>query len=221
MKVRKDISHQKFGLWTTGDVSECVRKSGKLSWKCTCVCGEVSYHPYFVLANNKSNGCRKCHSDKQSINNGDSRKVSKYRGLYISHNCMVKRCHDSKDKSYEYYGAKGVSVCSEWIEYLDFKKWALDNGWEDGLVISRNKDVGNYCPDNVKWETKFKNSSDVNRGKKGKRKLSDVEVAEIRSATISKNGVAEVTRITLAKKYGVSMGTIAGIRAGWLYKDLQ
>lgn len=74
---------------------------------------------------------------------------------------MMKRCYNVNDKYYYIYGAKGVTVCSEWRNtektvikdvinthliskgYLAFKNWALSNGYRKGLTIDRINVEGN------------------------------------------------------------------------------
>lgn len=68
---------------------------------------------------------------------------------------MKDRCYNPKNKSYKYYGEKGVTVCKEWLEDFEtFKKWAFANGYKDGLTIERNNIDDNYCPDNCRFITR-------------------------------------------------------------------
>ena len=48
------------------------------------------------------------------------------------------RCSSIKHDSYYLYGGKGISVCDEWKDYNNFKKWALENGYSDNLSIDNN-----------------------------------------------------------------------------------
>ena len=69
---------------------------------------------------------------------------------------MKKRCENKNCKSYKWYGAKGVSVCDEWHDYSAFKKWALDNGYDEKAekgecTIDRINPYGDYEPSNCKW----------------------------------------------------------------------
>lgn len=216
----KDIGGKKFNSWTVSDKSEARRINGRFSWKCTCDCGNIAYHISSNITTGKTKSCNNCATKRKKIFNGDSKPSSKYYKLYTTHSCMMARCYYEKDNSYYRYGEIGVSVCEEWKNYLDFKRWALDNGWKKGLVISRNNDKGNYSPKNTKWKTRFENTQEVNLNRKMKRKLTDKQILEILEIPSSKNGKTGMTRKEIAEKYGVSVHTIAGIRAKKLYKEI-
>ena len=78
--------------------------------------------------------------------------------LYSIWQNMKQRCHNSNNPKWEYYGGKGIKVCSEW--YTDFKafeKWALNNGYADNLEIDRIDNNGNYESSNCQWLTHSQN----------------------------------------------------------------
>lgn len=52
---------------------------------------------------------------------------------------MIERCTNENHFAYKNYGAKGVSVCEEWLNsFGEFKKWALANGWRKGLQLDKD-----------------------------------------------------------------------------------
>lgn len=78
--------------------------------------------------------------------------------------CLIRRrCYDRKFISYPEYGAKGITVCDEWLcDYVKFQEWALSNGWNPSLTIDRIDSKKGYSPDNCRWATPLDQSR--NRG---------------------------------------------------------
>ena len=86
-----------------------------------------------------------------SKTHGDS-----YTRLYKIYKGMKRRCYTTKDESVaRNYKNRGIGICSEWLEiYINFKRWAINNGYKDNLSIDRiNNDKG-YSPDNCRWVTR-------------------------------------------------------------------
>jgi hypothetical protein len=49
------------------------------------------------------------------------------------------------------YGGRGIKVTEAWLDFVNFKDWAINNGYADNLTIDRIDVDGDYDPDNCKW----------------------------------------------------------------------
>lgn len=76
--------------------------------------------------------------------------------LYRIWKTMKCRCYDHNHPTFVNYGARGIIVCDEWVhDYLSFREWALNHGYEKHLELDRIDVNGGYCPENCQWITHY------------------------------------------------------------------
>ncbi len=88
-----------------------------------------------------------------------------YTKIYGVWHGMNERCFNTRCKAYKNYGAKGVVVCDEWKEFIPFYKWAMANGYKEGLTIDRIDSNGNYEPSNCRWVDRFVQNSNTSKNR--------------------------------------------------------
>lgn len=160
-----DLIGQKFGRLTV--VEFCGIKDHAARWKCVCDCGLVVIAKANSLrsGNTKSCGClRRETARKQGISNTKHGESHDHRTrLYTIWCGMRQRCSNEHREAYHFYGGKGVKICEEWNDFLTFKRWAMENGYQDDLSIDRIDHNGDYCPENCRWITISENVARANK----------------------------------------------------------
>lgn len=67
---------------------------------------------------------------------------------------MRQRCSNPRNESYKDYGARGIIVCEDWMNFEKFNLWAINNGYRKGLMLERKDNNKGYSPDNCCWTTR-------------------------------------------------------------------
>lgn len=128
-------------------------------WECICNCGNKD--PVIVRGDSlrngstKSCGClaKKYREEFKTINykHGGSSNGRQTK-LYSIWHGMKNRVTNPKQNRHESYIDKGINICDEWFNsFENFQKWALNNGYQEGLSIERIDIDKDYCPENCIW----------------------------------------------------------------------
>lgn len=149
--VFKDLTGQKFNYLTV--IEYVGSKNKKSMWLCECECGNQTIVDSSSLKSGNTKACG-CHM-KDGWGNNKTHGMSKTR-LYRIWQAMISRCYYEKNKYYQNYGGRGISVCDEWRNNFElFMKWSLNNHYANNLTIDRIDNDKGYSPDNCKWVTRF------------------------------------------------------------------
>lgn len=78
--------------------------------------------------------------------------------LYKIWSAMQQRCCNPKIRNYHNYGGRGITLCELWRDFRNFRRWAMDNGYSQGLQIDRIDNDNGYSPDNCRFVTRKQNN---------------------------------------------------------------
>ena len=121
-------------------------KQTKRQMLCECDCGTRMIYYLSNLRNGHTKSCG-CLRDEFKRTHG-LRKTKLYR-LWTS---LKERCYSTNAPSYKYYGAKGVTMWSEWKDnVVAFSNWAESNGYTSEAILKRIDKSKGYQPDNCKF----------------------------------------------------------------------
>ncbi|QOY37065.1 hypothetical protein AWH56_005335 [Anaerobacillus isosaccharinicus] len=195
MSILNDLTGQQFGKLI---VLERARnsKSGNARWICKCICEKITtvIGSHLRSGHTTSCGCNKI-SDKA---NGHAKER-----LYRIWTGMHRRCYDRNADNYKWYGGKGIFICEEWHNFLTFREWSLDNGYNDELTIDRIDSYKNYSPDNCRWQTQKKQMNNVS------------------SNNILSYEGREYTQSEFAEEFNLKYHTVVNrLRLGWSLKRI-
>lgn len=150
-KPAADLTGQKFGKLLVQERTGS-NKNRDAMWKCLCDCGKETTvsSRYLRSGRIKSCGCLRHKLTPADYTVHGQRFTRLYR-IWLG---MKARCNIPSSTSFPYYGARGITVCPEWANSFEvFWKWAVANGYQDGLSIDRINVDGNYEPSNCRWAT--------------------------------------------------------------------
>jgi len=96
----------------------------------------------------KSGNTKSCGCQKGGITHGLS-----HNQFYETWKNMMGRCYNLKNKHYQSYGGRGISVCIDWQDLANFVSWA-ESTYIEGMTMDRINNDGNYEPTNIRWSDK-------------------------------------------------------------------
>ena len=169
---RYELAGKRFGRLTVIEKDAGNANRHSTFWRCRCDCGndKIVATSHLLHGTVKSCGClrkeqaieRFIQASRDNVTHGEAGT-----SLYDIWHLMKQRCGNPNNPAYKWYGAKGVRVCDEWVDFKGFSEWAHNNGYRNienvpraqRLSIDRIDSNGDYCPENCRWITVSENTA--------------------------------------------------------------
>lgn len=154
----KNLSGQKINRWNVIGL-EGRRKSRfgiyTYFWRCVCDCGNEGTVENSCLLRNKSRSCG-CFRKEGVLralklrNTTHGMSETRPYGIWSS---MIQRCNNPARSCYSRYGARGITVCDEWMSFEAFYA-DMGNPPSNLHTLERRDNDSGYNKDNCRWATR-------------------------------------------------------------------
>ena len=156
----EDTNRRNLGDWKVVEEISAERNEKqeiKRTVKVKCKCGYEKITNYDNIGNSKS--CFKCSMEKRKEEHAQYiEKHPLIKNIQSRYRKIKNRCYNKNSDDYKYYGAKGITMCDEWLnDFNAFYEWSLNNNFSKDKEIDRIDNNKGYSPDNCNYISKEEN----------------------------------------------------------------
>lgn len=150
-----DLSGQKFNRLFV--IERNLNKKHPVEWFCKCDCGNITSVQSHGLKSgtSKSCGCFK----KESMSKIAIKHDKSLSSIYKIWTSAKGRCLNPKNKSYHRYGARGITISKDWMNFDNFYRDMGDH--PEGFSLDRIDNDKGYSKENCRWATPKEQSSNT------------------------------------------------------------
>lgn len=145
---------------------------GRATWKCQCDCGNIVYVKGSRLRNGHTKSCGCLRKELPvMVSSVHGKRESR---LYAIWSNMKQRCYNENNKRYKTYGARGITVCPEWLDevngFINFYNWSMANGYDESAergecTLDRKDNDKGYSPENCRWTSNIRQQNNKSNTK--------------------------------------------------------
>ena len=144
-----DRTGDKIGFLLVEEMVGRDPSNGKYLWRCLCrLCGERVVRTSSALSGSRILTCG-CIKPRLTSLERHKHGLAYGEPLYFVWSNMKNKCYNSNYTNYDSYGGIGIGVCQDWKNDPEaFFDWAIDKGYQKGMMIHREDILSDFSPDN-------------------------------------------------------------------------
>lgn len=149
---RDNLEGQRFGRLVVQNLDKVIDKS--CYWHCICDCGNTKSTLGYNI---KSGSTQSCGCIQKEIARESAKSLNTTHGMtdtkvWECWSSMIARCNRLSHHAYPDYAGRGITVCSEWLEFTNFYR-DIGNPPTDDHSIDRIDNNKGYYLENCRWAT--------------------------------------------------------------------